>query len=151
MAAEFSISSVTERDIDLLLLEEFVASPIFAKWFVQQIADLDLPAEPVLSAHRSVTTASGESDLEIAIVSSDDRVHSLLIENEISAGFQPRQADRYRQRGDAYVRQGDCDGYFTVLVAPATYFGGDGASMGFDTSLSYEAIRAWFAVKRSGS
>ena len=74
---DFSISSVTERDIDLLLLEEFVATPAFSKWFNRQTADQDLAEEPVISAHRSVTTSSGESDLEIVMLSSDDRVHKI--------------------------------------------------------------------------
>ena len=32
-----AIAGVSERDIDLLLLEEFIASPDFASWFVAQI------------------------------------------------------------------------------------------------------------------
>ena len=142
---DFSISSVTERDIDLLLLEEFVATPAFSKWFNRQTADQDLSEEPVISAHRSVTTSSGESDLEIVMLSSDGRVHYLMIENKISAGFQPRQADRYRQRGEGYLRQGDCDGFFSILVAPETYLGQDHDRKGFDHVLSYEAIMDWFS------
>ena len=83
---DFSISSVTERDIDLLLLEEFVATPAFAKWFNLQTSAQDLSEEPVISAHRSVTTSTGESDLEIVMLSSDGRVNYLMIEKNLS-GF----------------------------------------------------------------
>jgi len=128
-----------------LLLEEFVATPAFAKWFNQQTVSLDLPEEPVISAHRSVTTSSGESDLEILMLCSDGRVHYFMIENKISAGFQPRQADRYRQRGEGYIREGDCDGFCSILVAPKTYLGHDQDLKGFDHVLSYEAIMDWFS------
>ena len=40
-----------------------------------------------------------------------------MIENKISAGFQPRQADRYHERGKSYLREGDCDGFCSILVA----------------------------------
>jgi len=34
-SVEFTVSGVCERDIDLLLLEEFVASPDFVEWFAR--------------------------------------------------------------------------------------------------------------------
>jgi hypothetical protein len=34
---EVRIGGICERDIDLLLLEEFVASPEFCKWFLSSI------------------------------------------------------------------------------------------------------------------
>jgi hypothetical protein len=43
-AIEFTVSGVCERDIDLLLLEEFVASPDFVEWFAQA-AGLAWPGE----------------------------------------------------------------------------------------------------------
>ena len=38
----FSFTGVVERDIDLLMLEEFVASPAFAAWFFAAATGADL-------------------------------------------------------------------------------------------------------------
>lgn len=42
----------------------------------------------------------------------------ILIENKLDAAFQPQQAERYRTRGDAYLQNGECDRWVTVLLAP---------------------------------
>jgi len=42
----------------------------------------------------------------------------ILIENKLDAAFQPQPAERYRQRGDAYFQNGECDRWVTVLLAP---------------------------------
>ncbi|MFH1311983.1 MAG: hypothetical protein ABIJ00_02035 [Candidatus Eisenbacteria bacterium] len=134
-----------ERDIDLLLLEEFAASADFARWFARLAAELDLSDVPVLSVQRSVTTSIGESDIEVALVRRDGAIHYLLIENKVSSGFQPRQAERYRERGEMYVRHGECSGYTVVLAAPEKYIGGRERIAGFDSAVAYEEIRNWFA------
>jgi hypothetical protein len=63
--AEMPIAGVCERDIDLLLLEEFIASVHFIQWFTEQINRVDAEIECLLSAQRSVTQSNGESDLEV--------------------------------------------------------------------------------------
>lgn len=143
MAQNFSVSNTAERDIDLLLLEEFVASNIFTRWFVSQIGDLDLGNQPIENARRSVTTSCGESDLEIYLALASGEFHYLLIENKIGAAFQPRQAERYRLRGEHYVDQGDCSGFKTVLVAPKSYLDSRAGAQDFDASICYESICAW--------
>ena len=37
MANDLFIAGVSERDIDLLLLEEFHSSPRFRDWFIDQV------------------------------------------------------------------------------------------------------------------
>ena len=142
---DLSISSVTERDVDFMLLEEFASSPDFLRWFVRKTARIRLGEHPFLSAARSVTTSSGESDLEIAVTDPKGNVHYLLIENKVAASFQPRQAERYQERGDMYVTQGECGAYTTVLVAPRHYLGEEPQRFGFHAVLSHEDVRSWFA------
>ncbi len=68
----------------------------------------------------------------------------LLIENKIGAGFQPRQAERYRERGESYMETGRCHSYRTILVAPSTYLGESPDSRrGFDAVVTYEEIGEW--------
>ena len=63
------ITGIYERDIDLLLLEEFSSSPNFVKWFAETVTETSLPDLTCLSIEHSATTMNGESDLELTISS----------------------------------------------------------------------------------
>jgi hypothetical protein len=99
--------------------------------------------------HRSRTDGIGESDLELAYLDSSGALTRLLIENKVSAGFQPRQAERYQDRAAIYLARGDCQRIATVLVAPSSYLGPSLKTYGFSRCLSYEEIRDWFAAEES--
>lgn len=139
-----AIAGVSERDIDLLLLEEFQSSPSFLEWFVVSVLGTDKSGMHFVSARRSVRYAFGEIDLEIAIAHPSGDETRLLIENKVNAGFQPRQAERYRDSGDSYVSRKRGMSFHTVLLAPKRYFGGDSSAKGFDATLTYESILNWF-------
>jgi hypothetical protein len=138
------VSGVCERDLDLLLLEELYSSPAFRSFVSKAAGFPELAEESLTSVFRSVTHSSGESDLELYLELADGRRAVLLIENKIDASLQPAQAERYRQRADAYVAAGDVDTARTLLVAPERYFGPEQDKKGFDARLSYEEIDAWF-------
>jgi len=144
MGLSVQVSGCCERDIDLLLLEEFVSASGFFQWFLQSIGWREALGGQVIGAQRSATVSNGESDLEITLERPDGSLYRLLIENKVSASLQHRQAERYRERGESYVRHGQCQGFRTVIVAPETYLGEQGATKGFDAAVSYEAIRDWF-------
>lgn len=138
-----SVSSVSERDIDLLLLEEFLSSAKFSEWFLEKALG-EGPADwSCLKGARSVTNSIGESDLEVAFKGPDGLTHLLLIENKIAAGLQPRQAERYKLRGDGYRSGGHCSRYTTVIVAPLRYFGTSSTTRGFDCQVAYEDLVKW--------
>src|SRR5262245_48360101 len=114
------INGIFERDIDLLLLEEFVASPTFLAWFLKEI---QLPDNAVLTdAARSVVTPTGESDLELTLESSLGVIR-VLIENKVGALLQPEQAERYRGRAESHKHNQDCSRAVTAILAPKAYFG----------------------------
>src|SRR5690606_27780257 len=97
-------------------------------------------------ARRSVTDSTGESDLGVLLADSEGAKVRLLIENKVNAMLQPRQAERYRERGSACLASGGCSRYLTAIVAPERYFGsGDGAK-GFGGKVSYEAIVDWYVA-----
>jgi len=170
---DLNIAGVCERDIDLLLLEEFHAGDRFWRWLTGMALGEDLAAARFVRARHSVDQPSGESDLELAIEapagrrSRSDRSRRIriLFENKLDAVFQPQQAERYRQRGDAYLHNGECDRWVTVLLAPKAYLGWveHGEELwvmpaaapcasrrdapprhGFDAVVTYEAMREWF-------
>ncbi|HOB54013.1 MAG TPA: hypothetical protein PK176_14275 [Acidobacteriota bacterium] len=128
---DLSITGVCERDIDLLLLEEFHAGDRFWRWLAGMVLGEHLAAARFVRARHSVDQSSGESDLELAIEvpagrrsrRSRPRRIRILFENKLDAMFQPQQAERYRQRGDAYLQNGECDRWVTVLLAPKVYLG----------------------------
>jgi hypothetical protein len=136
-----TLTGVTERDIDLLLVEEFMASPKFLSWFLYQ---LGLDAGGTLSGiSHSVNTANGESDVEVDVLYAGGLV-KVLIENKVDAPLQPRQAERYADRADQYLKDRTCSKAITVLAAPADYSGGNSDTAGFDKRISYESVVQWF-------
>lgn len=139
------ISGVSERDIDLLLLEEFLSSPDFLQWFTAHVLGPSFNPGALLSARRSVTQSSGESDLEVTFLDQDRRPVRLLIENKVNASLQPRQAERYQERGRSCIENGERAKFCTVLVGPERYFGKGHSLKGFDARVMYEEIRDWFA------
>ncbi|MCJ7588349.1 MAG: hypothetical protein MUQ00_10680 [Candidatus Aminicenantes bacterium] len=136
-----NIPWVTERDIDMLLLEEFSSSPDFLKWFLAQIEISGQTS--LISTACTVVTSTGESDLEIT-VKCDDKIFKILIEDKIGAPLQPRQPDRYRDRAKAYLHEGKCSAVKTVLIAPSNYFKKTADRLGFDYVVGHESIREWF-------
>ncbi|MDO8749833.1 MAG: hypothetical protein Q7K03_01630 [Dehalococcoidia bacterium] len=144
MTPKVAIAGVCERDIDLLLLEEFLSSHEFRHWFIAQILGTEYDIRGFVNAQRSVTESSGESDLEVGVVDGAGSVIRLLIENKVNANLQPQQAERYRERGELYTVRHECAIYRTVIVAPKRYFGLDNSTKGFDSRVTYEAVLEWF-------
>jgi hypothetical protein len=138
------IPSVNERDIDLLMLEEFLATPDFGVWFASQIFGEGCCPGRCISALRSVTQSSGESDLEVEYMADDGTRTLFLIENKIGAGLQPQQARRDLERGSEFVDSGGGAAADTIIVAPSRYFASEDQTKGFNFRLSYESLRDWF-------
>lgn len=146
MSENILIGGVLERDIDLLLLEEFLSCPYFQQWFVSKISDVDLGK--CVWASRSVTHATGESDLEVVFEDESKCRTRLLIENKVAASLQPQQAERYSLRARSYMAREDCGRSLTVLCAPSRYFGNSQSCKGFDSRITHEAILDWFRDAR---
>lgn len=142
--SDIELRGITERDIDLLLLEELVASREFSEWFGAQ-AGIDA-SHHLAGVSRSVIASSGESDLEVTY-RRDNALTRLLVENKIDAAFQNRQAERYRERAEKYVLRGDCKRAVTMVIAPESYARTIG---GFDKAVTYEDVRMWFANAATG-
>lgn len=141
MTTTIRVPDVCERDIDLLLMEEFIASPDFRSWFLSEVG-VEHPAE-LAEAYRSVKTMNGESDLELTFHNSSGLV-KILIENKVDAAFQPNQPERYSERADGYRALNKYKEVLTVVVAPEVYFGDNGSAFGFDAKVTYDDVLAWF-------
>lgn len=134
---------IQEFRIDFLLEEEFCVDPAFVQAFIAACG-LDFIPEAVTRVVNSLSDEHGEADLLVLIskraLSGQILAHALLIEDKISAGFQPAQAARYQRRGYEGTRSQNWDEFTTILVAPQAYIPNN---HGFDAAVSLEQIKTW--------
>lgn len=132
---QFLRKTAQEVEIDRLLAEEFACDPGFCTRFLAACG-IEAPgfrvdsvvAEPSLGGQ-------GFGDLLVAGQAGMGRV-ALLIEDKVTAGAAPRQAERYARHA-VRLRADGWDGVWTVLVAPARYRGERAA---YDATLSIEQL-----------
>ncbi len=108
-----------ERDIDLLIMEEFLSDKEFAKIFLDSVGISETyEIESVI--HSKTDADLGESDI-VFILNIDGRKFALHIEDKIDAIAMPRQHDRYDLRAQKDIAAGQYDDYSVVIVAPSKY------------------------------
>ena len=135
------ISGVSERDIDLLLLEEFMSYKDFQNFFLKhsKFAELKLS---YIEAQRSVTDSTGESDLEVSFKNENGQTIMLMLENKVNANFQKDQLQRYQERGNNYIKNNKIIDFETILVAPKSFHKNE--TKGFGFRVNYEEIIEYF-------
>ena len=142
--AKFAGATVQEVHVDFLLEEEFNVDPNFLRKFIEAAGKDSSASLQLERVEHSVSDQCGEADLIVVyrrLEGARERV-AILIEDKIRASFQPRQALRYRERGD-FGKGPDWDQYWTCLVAPAVYIKPD---HGFDVAITLEQIKEWLPV-----
>jgi hypothetical protein len=135
---------VAERDIDLLLLEEIHASPVFRAWLASRVFGHNLAQEHFTAWHSLSHPQLGESDLVILFKTSAGETAAILLENKINAPPQPEQALRYRKRGEEGKKEQHWKQFRTCITAPETYLKATSDAKLYDSQVSYEVIRDWF-------
>ncbi|MDJ0278809.1 PD-(D/E)XK nuclease family protein [Sphingomonas sp. 2R-10] len=138
-----TLSHATERDIDLLLVEELRCSHTFRERF---ISELSLLIGVALSHRDGRVTHSRrrmhsrrEIDVLLEIDGNDGR-YAILIENKLDTAEQPQQAESYRLEAMTLVTEGFCNA-LTVLVCPEAYAAkASGFAGKFDAVFTYERI-----------
>jgi hypothetical protein len=139
------VEAVTERDIDLLLLEELNVSDEFSTWFYSNVTKNNDKPSSKGAWHSIPDPALGESDLVVIY----DNGLAILIENKIDAVAQPEQGRRYRARGSKGIENGLWRTFVTCMVAPTLYLHKEQDASVYDANLSYEEISKWFSTKES--
>ena len=135
------MESIEERDIDLLLLEEFLANVDFLESFVREVFPESPEGWTLEGAWHSVCCAGlGETDLLLVITGAESFAHALMVENKIDANQQPDQAGRYRERGYLGIKNGKWNSFTTCIVAPQEYLDATPEVLDYDRSLSYETL-----------
>lgn len=134
-------SDVSEHDMDLLFLEEFVCSKEFLTIFTSQIG---IKCERVISVYSSKTDVSlGESDITVIIESNGEKI-GLLIEDKIDAVAMPEQALRYNKRGQKGIEHGDYTRFFVFIIAPRKYLSQNNEAQNYQYKVEYETILSYF-------
>src|SRR4051812_16735074 len=92
-----TLTHATERDIDLLLVEEIYASPDFVAWLAKRVGlPCELSETKVLHSKRR-TRNRREIDIFVEMHQVSGKRSALLIENKLDAFEQPDQAESYRE------------------------------------------------------
>ena len=133
--------AVSEHDIDMLALEEIHASPEFRSWLAEQCSISEAESLRFEGSWHSVTESDlGESDLVLLLREPDGERVCILIENKVDAAPQPKQAARYRKRGESGVVRGGWDRFTTAIIAPDEYLQSEWTE-DYEHRISYEDIR----------
>ena len=126
-----------ERDVDLLLAEEFAVNPRFAEDFKSRTKFAG-KSGGVVDVRVSKSNNLGESDLIVVYVSDYGERFALLIEDKVDAPLQHEQAARYRLRAERDRRSGIYSDYEVLLCAPRFYIENCPDPGNFDHKISLE-------------
>lgn len=137
-------SDVSERDMDLLFLEEFACSQEFLDIFLSKVG---LKGAAVCSVEQSKTDLEyGESDMTV-IVEKNGKRYGLLIEDKIAAIAMQNQSGRYEKRGEKDKTIGDYDDFYVFIVAPENYLEENSEAKKYPNKVRYEDCLEYFRTK----
>jgi hypothetical protein len=143
------VASVTERDIDFLVLEELQVSHEFRDWFSARVFERPVLKSHVGVWHSVVDPELGESDLIFVFDAEDGSTKAILVENKIAASAQQDQGKRYLDRGEKGQANGMWQEFQTCVIAPRRYLESPTHTEVYHCQLAYEEIMAWFVSSRS--
>lgn len=142
-----TLSHATERDVDILLVEEFKCSPAFTSWAIKLAADkagIDVAFSKVRVAHsRRRMLNRREIDIELVLMNGpENRMAGVVyVENKLDTVEQFEQAESYRAEALHVVSEGVFPVALTVLVCPESYAAGHRVfAEKFDAVITYEMI-----------
>ncbi len=142
---EIRIDTTLERDIDLLIMEEFITNEAFAKIFLDSVGISDsYVIDEVI--HSKTDADLGESDI-VFILNISGKRHALHIEDKIDAIAMPRQHDRYALRAQKDIATGQYDSYSVLIVAPEKYLANNKEAQKYANRVTYEQMREHFLTK----
>jgi len=139
MKKMLTLTHATERDIDLLLIEEFAASESFSSWFLSQL-ELDEFQAGEVSVFHSTRRMHNRREIDISVdISAPTGRALLLVENKLDTDEQPGQAESYREEAELKASEYHC--VLTVLVCPEHYIASHQRfAQAFDRVVTYEAV-----------
>jgi|SRR5579862_5956819 len=147
-----TLTHATERDVDLLLVEELKCSADFVRWFVNKVsakaeAPIELAASDVTHSRRR-TYNRREIDICLVLNAPGGPPTILLIENKLDTSEQFEQAESYRAEAEQFIQSGEACAAYTVIVCPSAYARQHAVfASKFNVNISYEDISAYLAER----
>lgn len=138
------LKSVVERDVDLLLLEEFSVSEKFRELFTSLVFGEKIYNAYIKTWHSVSISNLGESDLIFLFESINGSNMAILIENKVDSEPRPIQGLRYHQRGEKGIKKGYWNEFKTCIIAPKKYLVSVKDVEYYDSHISYEKIHSYF-------
>jgi hypothetical protein len=138
-----TLTHATERDVDLILVEELKCSIEFVRWLCDRVSQavgraIEFDSSEVLHSRRRIHNRR-EIDIELKL--SGTSVPSfILIENKLDTAEQFRQAESYSEEAQVLVNSGQASLALTVLVCPRDYAYANQFASKFNCCVSYEQI-----------
>lgn len=144
---KIQIDTTLERDMDLLIIEEFIADRDFANIFLNKVGIFDnYTIDEVIHSKRDAEF--GESDI-VLILNINGKRHALHIEDKVDAMAMPNQHGRYDKRATKDISNGEYDSYSVLIVAPAKYLDSNKEALKYPNRVTYEELVDHFK-KQSG-
>ena len=138
------IDTTLERDVDLLILEEFVSSSYFAQIFLKAVG-IEGEYKIAEAIHSKTDAEFGESDI-VFILEINGKRHALHIEDKIDAIAMQNQSGRYHDRAQKDITKGEYDEYSVLIVAPEKYLEANKEAQKYGNKVTYEQLRDYFAA-----
>jgi hypothetical protein len=133
------LDQVSEREIDFALLSALYASKAFRSFMIEHVAEWT-GDHSFLSARLSHWDDGRETDVLLIVELGDGSKLAIMIEDKISAIFQPDQAHGYRERGQLGIHDGRWHRFVTCLCAPDSYIQSAKVADEWDAYVSFESI-----------
>ena len=143
---EIKLDTTLERDIDLLIMEEFVSDKDFAKLILSAVG-INNPYAVITAIHSKTDADLGESDI-VFILDINGKRHALHIEDKIDAIAMPKQHDRYDLRAQKDIAAGQYDSYSVLIIAPEKYLASNKEAQKYVNRVTYEQMREYFLNKK---
>ncbi|WP_107340858.1 PD-(D/E)XK nuclease family protein [Agrobacterium pusense] len=143
-----TLTHATERDVDLLLIEELQCSTEFVRWLVARVSNDAVERSSVAHSKRRIHNRR-EIDITLTIEGPTGQT-VCLIENKLDTQEQPRQAESYREEASALVADGRATSVHTILICPRQYAAAAATfARKFDHVIAYEDVADFFSLRAS--
>ena len=142
---KITLDTVLERDMDLLIIEEFISSKDFANLFLDATG-IDRDSE-IISVQRSLRFQMGESDIVIVLKTPSGVNIGLHIEDKVNAEAQQEQYVRYEERAALLANDLNYSEHRICLTAPSHYLSTNSEAKKYPAYVSYEKMREYFEAQ----
>lgn len=139
------LDTVLERDVDLLIIEEFISDKDFAALFLDA-TQIDRNSE-IVSIQRSLRYQMGESDIVVVLKTPQGADIGLHIEDKVNAEAQQEQYARYEERATSLADNLEYTAHRVCITAPQYYLNTNDEAKKYPASVSYEKLYEYFEQK----